>query len=654
DGNYIINATAFDNDGNSQNSSLRNITVGNISQTIQKRISSSMNDVEERSNGDMYTNSSDIELVYDGSRGNQVIGLRFTDLNIPQGATIDNAYIQFTVDETNTGGTSLSIRAHDTNDAPAFTTSSRNVSNRTRTSANVSWNPSSWSSVGAAGSAQRTPQLKSVVQEVIDRSGWVSGNDLAIIITGTGERTAESYDGSSSRAPLLQIEYTIGGNTPTECDSYNALNESFESNFGSWNNVGGDDINWTRRSGTTPSNGTGPNSAYTGSYYAYIEASSPNYPSKVANLVSDCIDLSTLPNPEFSFRYHMYGGNVGTLRVQVSDNGSNWSTVWTKSGNQGNDWNEAKISLATYATSENISIRFNGTTGSSWQGDIVIDGVSLAQASNSSNSCASSSNDGFEASGSWFNASGDDIDWASNTGGTPSRDTGPSAAASGSTYVYVETSSPNYPSKVANLVSGCYDLTQVSNPTISFNYHMYGGSMGTLNLQVRSDGGNWNTIWSISGNRGTNWLSDAISLIDYASSSDVEIRFNAISGSSWQSDIALDNIIVGSNTGSNARTETRNEGIVEEVDLGEEFEESLPSILVFPNPAKEHIELSFDQTWDGGTLSIYGINGSLILEKQLNYKNESIIIKNNELKPGIYLFKIQNLDQNKTIKVIKN
>jgi hypothetical protein len=89
--------------------------------------------VEEAPDGGIYTGSSDLELIYDSyNGGSQVVGLRFTGLAIPQGATITNAYIQFTVDERNSGTTNLTIKGHDSDDAPSFSTSSYNVSNRTK------------------------------------------------------------------------------------------------------------------------------------------------------------------------------------------------------------------------------------------------------------------------------------------------------------------------------------------------------------------------------------------------------------------------------------------------------------------------------------------------------------------------------------------
>jgi hypothetical protein len=49
--------------------------------------------------------------------------------------------------------------------------------------------------------------LAPVIQEIINQSGWVSGNPLVIFVTGNGKRVAEAYEGDRSGAPLLHIEY---------------------------------------------------------------------------------------------------------------------------------------------------------------------------------------------------------------------------------------------------------------------------------------------------------------------------------------------------------------------------------------------------------------------------------------------------------------
>jgi hypothetical protein len=61
--------------------------------------------------------------------------------------------------------------------------------------------------VGAAGLDQRTPNLASVIQPVVDRAGWVAGNDLVLVITGAGARVAEAFEGDAAGAPLLVIQY---------------------------------------------------------------------------------------------------------------------------------------------------------------------------------------------------------------------------------------------------------------------------------------------------------------------------------------------------------------------------------------------------------------------------------------------------------------
>jgi hypothetical protein len=177
--------------------------------TVSARVATGNDDAEQRqSGGAMYLTSSDLELVYDTSTtGNQHVGMRFANLGIPQGAVITNAYIQFTVDETDSVSTSLTIKGQDADNAAGFSSTAYDISSRPTTTASVSWTPAAWTTVGQAGAAQQTPDLKDIIQEIVDRQGWSANNGLAIIMTGAGTRTAESYNGSSSKAPLLVVTY---------------------------------------------------------------------------------------------------------------------------------------------------------------------------------------------------------------------------------------------------------------------------------------------------------------------------------------------------------------------------------------------------------------------------------------------------------------
>ncbi len=172
---------------------------------IEKVIASADDDVEELENG-VLIGSLDLELVTDVH--NQTVGMRFTELDIPNGASIASAYIQFTADEASNEPTSLLIKGEVVDNATPFNyDESFNVSHRSTTNASVSWSPEAWENPGAAGANERTPDIKTILQEIINRPGWKDGNDIVIIITGSGERTAEACDGSIAKAPRLHVDY---------------------------------------------------------------------------------------------------------------------------------------------------------------------------------------------------------------------------------------------------------------------------------------------------------------------------------------------------------------------------------------------------------------------------------------------------------------
>jgi MSHA biogenesis protein MshQ len=183
--------------------------------TEQIRISSTNDDVEERiTDGDMYRDSTDLEFGFDDFvDGLQIVGLRFQNVNIPQGATINSAYIVFETDESDSGATTLVIFGEDTDSANQFSSVAYNISNnRAKTSAAVNWTPSAWNTISAL---HQTPDLSRIIQEIVDRAGWLANNNLVLIVepgsgclTTTCQRTAESYDGERNNGPLLVVDYT--------------------------------------------------------------------------------------------------------------------------------------------------------------------------------------------------------------------------------------------------------------------------------------------------------------------------------------------------------------------------------------------------------------------------------------------------------------
>lgn len=156
--------------------------------------------------------------------------------------------------------------------------------------------------------------------------------------------------------------------------------ESFENGLGSWCQFFNDDIDWTLWSGGTPSNNTGPQSAINGSNYIYIEATNPNFPEKTATIGSPCFDLSNFAKGHFTFSYHMFGFSMGDIYLEASvDSGLTWSSpIWTKSGDQGNQWRRDSIDLNPYIGGV-VAFRFKGETGNNYASDIAIDHIVIKE-----------------------------------------------------------------------------------------------------------------------------------------------------------------------------------------------------------------------------------------------------------------------------------
>ena len=74
----------------------------------------------------------------------------------------------------------------------------------------------------------------------------------------------------------------------------------------------------------------------------------------------------------------MYGLTTADLTIEISDDGGlSYNTIFTKSGDQGNQWNEEVISIAAF--SGIVHFKVIGVVGSSFTGDIAIDNFEVRE-----------------------------------------------------------------------------------------------------------------------------------------------------------------------------------------------------------------------------------------------------------------------------------
>lgn len=150
---------------------------------------------------------------------------------------------------------------------------------------------------------------------------------------------------------------------------------------GIWrNSLIDDDFDWIVNSGSTATPGTGPSKDVNGDgNYVYIEATGGTCANgSKAFLQSSCIELDKMGSDtcHLSFNYHMFGTNIGSLTLEVSsDGGFNWTSIWEKSGNQGNQWHKIYLGLADFGDGTTLQFRFVGTKGNGSKGDIALDHI---------------------------------------------------------------------------------------------------------------------------------------------------------------------------------------------------------------------------------------------------------------------------------------
>lgn len=133
------------------------------------------------------------------------LGLRFPSVTIPAGSTITAATLEFEITSGSFDDPNLTIYAHDADNPAAYTTTTNDISGRTPTTATVNWIASS---IGTG--VKTSPDITTVIQEIIDRPGWTSGNAIAPILNALSASSffrVRSYDAGTGTPAKLNITY---------------------------------------------------------------------------------------------------------------------------------------------------------------------------------------------------------------------------------------------------------------------------------------------------------------------------------------------------------------------------------------------------------------------------------------------------------------
>jgi len=182
---------------------------------LDRQIQASSDDCRRRYTSEFFTTTLYPLVIGNHAAANNKqngAGLRFQNITIPRGAIIEAAYISPISENNETGTTFRSrIKGEDADNAAAFSTM-EDFDGRDRTTAEVDWDGEpAWTK----GERYQSPDIKTVIQEIIDRPGWSSGNALVLFWDDFDDRSdvgadrrAEQYDNAPTQGVQLHIQYS--------------------------------------------------------------------------------------------------------------------------------------------------------------------------------------------------------------------------------------------------------------------------------------------------------------------------------------------------------------------------------------------------------------------------------------------------------------
>ena len=160
--------------------------------------------------GEIINGSNELIIGFDNStdRNKQLVGLRFEELGIPQGAEITSAVLQMSATQTTTGGGNIEIWGDDSGSAEPFSSTNGDLSARTPTDAKAIFNPASW-----IASETYETDVSNVIQELVQNSDWCGGNDIALVMESSNSHAILSQEGAASTGDFSEEEAESASDT---------------------------------------------------------------------------------------------------------------------------------------------------------------------------------------------------------------------------------------------------------------------------------------------------------------------------------------------------------------------------------------------------------------------------------------------------------
>ena len=343
--------------------------------TYEIQINQGSDDMEEFLSGselgDTDLTSSDLELgaEYADGSNKQMVGVRFTNIPVKKDRIITNAYIEFELDKTNKTADPFDVHiwAEDTDSAATYTVSEivpYELTSRPKLTDSVQWTIP-LGEFNTIDERYPTSDIKTLVQQLVNRDNWKEGNAMAFYIKGQGTREVEAFEDEPTAAAKLFIEFAmteedlveyIADSIQNALPEHVVLNEVMVKNISAIKDDKGNYSAWVEL--FNPTN-------------APIDLSGYTISNEQSNLSKWTINNLTLASKEFKIIW-LSGDDVqGTAGGEIIAAGSNWKyldngtdqgTAWTEIAFNDATWSEGAAELG-YGDGNEVTLINAGTAG---------------------------------------------------------------------------------------------------------------------------------------------------------------------------------------------------------------------------------------------------------------------------------------------------
>nr|XP_040142599.1 apical endosomal glycoprotein isoform X5 [Ictidomys tridecemlineatus] len=301
---------------------------------------------------------------------------------------------------------------------------------------------------------------------------------------------------------------------------------NFERNTCGWHMGHFTDAHWRR----IQSHGPGYDHTTGQGFFMLLDPTNPPARGRAAHLLTRPQTPAT-PKECLSFWYHLYGPQIGTLRLIMRRDGEEDMLLWSRSGTHGNRWHQAWATLHhQLEPSTKYQLLFEGLRDG-YHGTMGLDDVAVRPGP-----CWAPRHCSFEDSACGFSTGGQGL-WKRQANASWGPQTDHTTETAQGHYMVVDTSPVALPQgHVASLTSE--EHQPLAQPTcLSFWYHLSLHNPGTLRVHVEE--GKRRQVFSVYGHGGLAWR---LGSVDVQAGQAWRVVFEALAAGMEHSYIALDDL----------------------------------------------------------------------------------------------------------------